>query len=102
MLMVRFERVALAEPTWVWCQSAVGVSAVGPHGVEGRAHSGAVVGAIVHWGQLPRVDFRAVGSGESLQAGGSHLRLCCVEAVIVGLGSRSGGLLVVVGLVVIC
>ena len=43
-----FERVALAEPTEVWCQSAVGVSAVGPPterergGGRGRAHFGAV------------------------------------------------------------
>ena len=75
-----FERVALAEPTEVWCQSAVGVSAVGPP--TERERGGWGVGLIpVRWvrssplGSAPGVDFRAVGPGECSQAGVSHLRL---------------------------
>ena len=75
-----------------WCQSAVGLSAVGPFGV----------GLIpVRWvkstGVLLRVDFRAVGPG---LARGSHLRLPQLHggSDSVDLGSRCG---VVVGAAIV-
>jgi hypothetical protein len=49
-----FERVALAEPTEVWCQSAVGVSAVGPPTERGGGSGSFRCGGsgVVHWGVL--------------------------------------------------